>query len=137
MSGPASNSTTSSSSASASTEALELRLPVRQHAIHEAARPLRAEDALPARAALVPGRNDELEEIDDVVGVEMREEDGVDVAPGRPRAEETLCHARAAVDEKGLVFVAQKIRRTVALRRALRAPGAEKRHLHASSARMA
>ena len=77
---------------------LELLLPERHGALDEAPGAGRPEDAVRPVAALMPARDDELIEIDDVVGMKMGKEDGVEGAAGRAGRDQTLRRAGAAID---------------------------------------
>ena len=75
-------------------------LPHRQHRIDHAPRARGAEHALRPVAALVPARDDELEQVDDMIRMQMREEHRVDRGTVAAGAEQPLRDAGAAIDQE-------------------------------------
>ena len=88
------------------------------------------EDPLRAVAALVPARDDQLVEVDQMVGMEVGQQQRIERRAGGAGADQALGHARAAVDQEAPVAVADQARRAVAPGMDLRAAGAEQRDLH-------
>jgi hypothetical protein len=78
----------------------------------------------------MPGGDDELVEIDQVIGVQVGDEEGGDVAAGHPGGEQALRHAGSAIDEQRGLAVADQVRGSHALGRYHRASGAEQDELH-------
>jgi len=109
---------------------VELGAPEREKAIDETPRAARPEDALRPVAALMPARDDELEEIDDVIGMKMGQEDGVERAARGAGGDQPLRRARAAIDEEGAIAMADEAGRAEPLGIALRAAGAKQGELH-------
>src|SRR5260221_5575242 len=99
---------------------LELGTPQGQHSIDETPRSRRAKNTLRPVAALMPARNHELKEVDNVVGMKMGKKDRVECASGRPRRDEALGRAGAAIDQKRVSIMAYQIGGAEALRIALR-----------------
>ena len=104
---------------------LELGTPQRQHSIDETPRSRRAKNTLRPVAALMPARNHELKQVDNVVGMKMGKKDRVERASGRPRRDEALGRAGAAIDQKCVSIMAHQIRGAKTLGIALRTARAE------------
>ena len=79
-----------------------------------------------ARATLVPARDEKLIEIDDVVGMVMRDDERIDVGAALACRDEPLRDTRAAIDEEARGRAGHEMRRPGAHRRGDRAAGAEK-----------
>lgn len=109
---------------------LEVRLPSSQQSIHELLRAGGSEQQLRASAALMPSRDKELEEIHDMVGMQVREEDSVQIAAWAASRKQALRGARATIDEDGAGVELQQIARAVALGGHLRAARAQQGELH-------
>ena len=90
----------------------------------------RPEDALGSIAALMPAGDDQLVEIDHVVGMQMRQQHGVELGAGAAGAEQPLRHARAAVDQEAPLAGADQARRPEAALIHLRTAGAQERDAH-------
>ncbi len=109
---------------------LKLRLPQRQQPIDEALGADRPEHALRPVAALMPARDHQLEQIDDVVGMQMREQHGVEIAARGTGGDQALRDTGAAIDEIGFAGVAHEIGGPEPVGIALRTAGAEEGQLH-------
>lgn len=107
--------------------------PQRHRARNEGACAFRAEHTLRPRAPLVPACHDKLIEIDQMVAVQMRQEQRVDIGPARTRFDQTLGNARAAIDQKLLAARAHKIGRPAPQRIALRTARSQQHQLHRGS----
>ncbi len=105
---------------------LELRLRQLEEPIDIALGAFRPEDILRPIAALMPARYDELEEVDDMIGMEVGEEDRVDLGAVAAGSIEAFRRARAAIHEIGAALVADYLRPPEAAGVDLRATGAEK-----------
>jgi hypothetical protein len=65
-----------------------------------------------------------------MVGVQMRQEQRVDVGPATSGLDEALGHARAAIDEKSALARAHQIGRTATRRVALQTPRSQQHDFH-------
>src|SRR3546814_17805797 len=74
----------------------QLRLPEGHQPLDIAPGARRPVDRQRPVAALVPGGDDELVEVDQVVGVQVRQQQRVELAPGRAGSQQALRHPGAA-----------------------------------------
>ena len=108
-----------------------LVLPQFQQAVDEGARALRPVDPLRHLAVLVPARDDQLVQVDQMVGMQVGQQHRVQAAARAAGADQPLGDPRAAVDQHRHRAVPHQAGRTVALGVALRAAGAEQGDFHA------
>src|SRR5207237_7087042 len=101
---------------------LELGAPEREQPVDETPRARRTEDSLCPVAALMPARDDELEEIDDVIGMKMGQENGVERRARGAGGDQPLRRAGAAVDQEGAAGVAHQAGRAEPPGVAMRTP---------------
>ena len=87
----------------------EFRLPQPQQSIDIALGALRPIHHLRPVTALMPTRNDELEEIDDVVGMKVGEKDRVHLGAVAAGGIEALGGARTAIDEIGRALMSDDL----------------------------
>jgi hypothetical protein len=76
----------------------------------------------------MPGRDHQLEQVDDMVGMHMGQQHRIDIAD--PRLRHPLGHAGPAIDQEGGIPVAHDLRRAVTFSVDGRTAGAEKGELH-------
>src|SRR5262249_42154946 len=109
---------------------LELGTPERHQSLDEPPRALGPIDPLRPIAALMPARDHQLEEIDDMVGMQMREQDRVEGRAAAAGGDQPLGGARAHVDQELPALVLDQARRSEAVGVALRTAGSEQRDPH-------
>jgi hypothetical protein len=109
---------------------LDVPGPEREEPVHVGGRARRAEHLERRVLADDPPRQHEVAEVDHVVGVQMGEEDALELARPDPGAEQLHGHPGSGVHEERLVAGANERRRPATRRVRRRASGPEQRDVH-------